>query len=148
MNAATRSGFFLYSVFATMAATAQSAPELAGARFLAPIRSMTLTQVEYCMRNAAELRTELALAHATYSLALDRAVQILDERFPEGRRVAASRLNTDTKRSEESALKSAESAGPGVCPLLLTHMHNATGESLAAHFGDAYSRILQAELRH
>jgi hypothetical protein len=150
MNALHRSVTAIISVVASSAALAASpagSATSAWQRAIGSIQASVLVQVEYCMRNVPELRTELALTHATYSLASKQAAEILSRRFPNASVVNSARLvDGNDPRAREEALKQAQSTGyERLCPALVTYMHSATGESLAKNYGDTFADLLSRQ---
>jgi hypothetical protein len=99
-------------------------------------------QVEYCLRNAADLTAELVLAHATYAQASERAEQLVRARYP---LAVVSRFNVFSDgldpRTRSFQLKQIQSRGPQQCDGLVSYMHSSTGESLAATIGRAYESL-------
>jgi len=133
-------GLLCFGVAPVWAASPIIEPQLpAVARVIAIQKVSVLTQVEYCMRNMPEIRLELALAHATFNQALDRAGDLLSQRFPS---LATVRLGTDG-RETALALKSAQAEGPDrLCVAMLYRMHNATGQSLAKDLEPSFQILL------
>jgi hypothetical protein len=99
-------------------------------------------QVEYCLRNAPDLTADLVLAHATYVQASERAAQILGSRYP-----LAIVLRFDVfadgsdPKTRSFQLRQIQSRGPQQCDGLVSDMHKATGESLAATIGRGYESL-------
>ena len=101
---------------------------------------MSVTQVEYCMRNLPEIRLELALAHATFVQALDRAGDLLGQRYPALSQVC---LGSDGREAER-ALRGAQASGPDrFCVPMLYRMHNSTGRSVAEELAPTFEILLE-----
>ena len=121
-------------------AAAQTAVPSDGELMVGRVQASVRTRVEYCLRNLPELREQLSLAHATYSLAAAQAAQILKRRYPGSNRNIRFEKQYSAVASDFD-LKQARSEGfERLCPSLITYMHNATGESLAKEYGDAFAR--------
>lgn len=133
-------GLACVGVTSALSAAPATTSEPAIARLIALHRVTGLTQVEYCMRNMPEIRLELSLAHATFTQALDRAADLLSQRFPSLMQV---RLGSDG-REVELALRSAQAEGPDrFCVPMLYRMHNATASSLTEELAPSLEILLE-----
>ncbi len=129
---------------AVIAGESRPAPALTtGQRIVASFQVFHLTQVEYCLRNVPELREQLSLAYATYSVAVTQAAEILSKRFPSSKVIDAVHVTAaNDERSKELLLRQIRSMGLEPCGSLVSYMHGATGESLAKMYGDNFASLV------
>ncbi len=152
MNVLQRIALSLIGVLAAPAMTADSppaapAPGVSLRSLAATLDGYVVMQVEYCLRNVPELSTELSMAHATYSQASARAVQILSQRYPRAEAVGSLRLDSNNPKAKEMQLRHIQSQGFRQCPGLVAYMHSATGESLATQLDSNYQNALRSYSR-
>jgi hypothetical protein len=123
----------------SFAADLVTSKSMTGKLLVARGEAAIATRMEYCLRNMPELTELLAMAHVTYSQAAIEAASILEGRFPASESaIQGAGIETSGAKAAEFDLRQARSEGfERLCPNLIVHMHNATGESLAKMYGDS-----------